>query len=147
MHKMNIYFGITVAALTVWAIPFSVKAASFDGSQNLLCAPQLVIECGPEGKCEQAMAANVNLPSFFQIDFSVKELSAITESENKRTSRIKSMEMLDSKLFLQGADDGIEGVRDGLAWSISISQDTGRLVMSASGENVAFVVFGACTPK
>jgi hypothetical protein len=57
------------------------------------------------------------------------------------------MESIDGKLFLQGADDGIEGVRDGLAWSISISQDTGRLVMSASGENVAFVVFGACTPR
>jgi len=147
MHKMNIYYWITVAALTVWAIPFSVKAASFDGSQNLLCAPQLVIECGPEGKCEQAMAASVNLPSFFQIDFSAKELSAITESENKRTSKIKSMEILDSKLFLQGADEGREGVRDGLAWSISIAQDTGRLVFSASGENEAFVIYGACTPR
>jgi hypothetical protein len=144
---MNIYYWITVAALTVWAIPFSVKAASFDGSQNLLCAPQLVIECGPEGKCEQAMAASVNLPSFFQIDFSAKELSAITESENKRTSKIKSMEILDSKLFLQGADEGREGVRDGLAWSISIAQDTGRLVFSASGENEAFVIYGACTPR
>jgi len=95
---------------------------------------------------QKANDANVNLPSFFQIDFSVKELSVITESENKRTSRIKSMEMLDNKLFLQGADDGIEGGRDGLAWSISISQDTGRLVLSAAGENVAFVVFCACTP-
>jgi hypothetical protein len=48
---------------------------------------------------------------------------------------------------LQGADDGIEGVRDGLAWSISIAQDTGRLSFSASGENVVFVIFGACTPR
>ena len=55
------------------------------------------------------------------------------------------METLDNKLFLQGADDGIEGVRDGLAWSIAISEDTGRLVLSASGDNVAFVIFGACT--
>jgi hypothetical protein len=30
------------------------------------------------------MAASVNQPSFFQIDFYAKELSAITESENKR---------------------------------------------------------------
>jgi hypothetical protein len=93
------------------------------------------------------MAASVNLPNFFQIDFSARKLSAVNGSENKRTSKIKSMETLDGKLFLQGADDGIEGVRDGLAWSISISQETGRLVMSASGENVAFVVFGACTPR
>ena len=147
MKKENIYFWIAVTVAGVCSLPFSAHAASIEGSQNLLCAPQLVIECGPDGKCEQAMAASVNLPNFFQIDFSAKELSAITESENKRTSRIKSLESIDGKLFLQGADDGIEGVRDGLAWSISISQDTGRLVMSASGENVAFVVFGACTPR
>ena len=57
------------------------------------------------------------------------------------------MEILDSKLFLQGADDGVKGVRDGLAWSISIAQDSGRLVFSASGENEAFVIYGACTPR
>jgi len=147
MQKLNICFWITVTVIGLSVIPFSIQAGSFDGSQNLLCAPQLVIECGPEGECEQAMAASVNLPNFFQIDFSARELSAITESENKRTSRIKSVETLDKKLFLQGADDGIEGVRDGLAWSIAISEDTGRLVLSASGDNVAFVIFGACTPR
>jgi len=146
MHKMNVYFWITVAAIGLCSLPCSAQAETLDGSQNLVCAPQLIIECGPEGNCEKAMAASVNLPNFFRIDFSAKELSAITEAENKRTSIIKTMEILDNKLFLQGADDGIEGVRDGLAWSISIAQDTGRLVLSASGENVAFVIFGACTP-
>ncbi len=60
------------------------------------------------------MAASVNLPNFFLIDFTNKELSAITGEDNKRTSKIKSMEFLDSKLFLQGADDGIKDVQDGL---------------------------------
>jgi hypothetical protein len=130
MQKLNKYFWITVAAVCVFFLPFSAQAGSFDGSQNLLCAPQLAIECGPDGKCEQAMAASVNLPNFFMIDFKEKELTAISENENKRSSKIKSMDFIDSKLFLQGAEDGIEGVRDGLAWSMSISQDTGRLVVS-----------------
>jgi len=137
-----------IAAAVFVSFPaWNVKAASLDGSHNLLCAPQIAIECGPDGQCEQAMAASVNLPSFFQIDFSAKELIAVTESEDKRSSKIKSIEALDGKLFLQGADDGIEGLRDGLAWSMSIMQDTGRLVISASGGNEAFVVFGACTPR
>ena len=147
MQNMKLFFWVTVVTVCAFFLPFSAQASSFDGSQNLLCAPQLAIECGPDGKCEQAMAANVNLPSFFQIDFSAKELSAVTEEANQRTSKIKSMEFLDNKLFLQGADDGIEGVRDGLAWSMSISQDIGSMVISASGENEAFVVFGACTPR
>jgi len=147
MQKLKVFFWISVTAIGIYCLASPVLAASFDGSQNLICAPQLVVECGPDGECQQGMAANVNLPSFFNIDFSAKEITAVTESENKRTSKIKTMEVLDSKLFLQGADDGIEGVRDGLAWSISIAQDTGRLVFSAAGENEAFVVFGACTPR
>lgn len=147
MQKLNLYIRITVLAVCIFSLPLTSRAGTFDGSQNLLCAPQLAIECGPDGNCQQAMAANVNLPNFFMIDFSAKELSAVTESENKRTSKIKSMEFLDGKLFLQGADDGVENVRDGLAWSMSVSQDTGRLVISASGGNEAFVVFGACTPR
>jgi hypothetical protein len=147
MQKMNLYLWMIVVAVCIFTFPLSAQAGSFDGSLNLVCAPQVAIECGPDGKCEQAMAASVNLPNFFQVDFSAKELSAKSDSANKRTSKIKSMEFLDNKLFLQGADDGIKDVRDGLAWSMSISQDTGRLVVSASGGNEAFVIFGACTPK
>jgi len=36
-------------------------------------------------------------------------------------------------------------VDDGLAWSIAISKKTGKVVLSASGDGVAYVVFGTCT--
>jgi len=147
MKNTGIFISITITAAFLCALPLSARAVSFDGSENLICAPQLVIECGSDGTCDQATPASVNLPNFFQMDFKAREIENLTGSENKRTSKIKAMEVLDGKLFLQGADDGIEGVRDGLAWSISISQDTGRLVLSASGDSEAFVVFGACTPR
>lgn len=38
----------------------------------------------------------------------------------------------------------LQGRRYRLGWSAAITQDRGRLVLSASGEGVAFVVFGAC---
>ncbi len=41
---------------------------------------------------------------------------------------------------------GIEGVEDGLAWSFAISKKDGEAVLSASGDGVAYVVFGVCTP-
>lgn len=56
------------------------------------------------------------------------------------------MEKVDGKLILQGAEDGLEGVRDGVGWTLVISEDTGKFVLTASGEEVAFVVFGACIP-
>ena len=64
----------------------------------------------------------------------------------KRTSQIKQLEHIDGKLIIQGAEDGVEGVRDGVGFTLAISEESGEFVLSASGDAVAFVVFGACTP-
>lgn len=133
--------------LLIFAVPFTVFAGSFDGSKTLLCAPQSAVECGPDGSCQQVSPASVNLPDFFQIDFKKGTINRVSGSEKQQGSKIDRMEVLDSKLILQGADDGVENVRDGLAWSMSITQDTGKLVASAAGEGEAFVFFGACTPR
>jgi hypothetical protein len=133
--------------LLIFAVPFSVAAGSFDGSKTLLCAPQSAAECGPDGSCQQVSPTSVNLPDFFQIDFKEKMITRVTGSEKHQGSKIDNMEVLDSKLVLQGADDGVENVRDGLAWSMTIAQDTGKLVASAAGESEAFVIFGACTVR
>ena len=137
----------TLVMLLIFAVPFTVFADSFDGSKTLLCAPQSVVECGPDGSCQQVSPASVNLPDFFQIDFKKKTINRVSGSEKQQGSKIDRMEVLDSKLILQGADDVVENVRDGLAWSMSITQDTGKLVASAAGEGEAFVIFGACTPR
>ena len=137
----------TFVMLLIFAVPFTVFAGSFDGSKTLLCAPQSAVECGPDGSCQQVSPTSVNLPDFFQIDFKAKMITRVSGSTNQKGSKIKSIEVLDSKLILQGSDDGLEGVRDGLAWSMSITQDTGKLVASAAGEQEAFVIFGACTVR
>ena len=137
----------TFVMLLIFAVPFTVLAESFDGSKNLLCAPQSAVECGPDGNCQQVSPASVNLPDFFQVDFKNKTIKRVAATENQKGSKIDRMEVLDSKLVLQGADDGVEGVRDGLAWSMTIAQDTGKLIASAAGESEAFVIYGACTPR
>jgi len=137
----------TFVVFLIFAVPFTVVASSFDGSKTLLCAPQSAVECGPDGSCQQVSPASVNLPDFFQIDFKDKTINRVSGKENQKGSKIDRMEILDNKLILQGADDGVEDVRDGLAWSMAIAQDTGKLVVSAAGESEAFVIFGACTPR
>ena len=47
--------------------------------------------------------------------------------------------------MLQGAEDGRRGERDGVGWSMAVSKDRGDMVLTASGDGVAFVAFGACT--
>jgi len=88
----------------------------------------------------------VGLPRKFFIDFEEKILRPSKDSLIRRTSQIKRVEHLENKLILQGIEEGVENVDDGLAWSIAISKKTGMVVLSASGDGVAYVVFGTCTP-
>jgi hypothetical protein len=56
------------------------------------------------------------------------------------------MERLGGKLILQGADEGIEDVRDSVGWTAAVSEESGSFVVTAAGDEVAFIVYGACIP-
>jgi len=122
------------------------EAGEFDGTKPLLCAVITVIECPSGQECINITPKQLGISRFSVIDFDKQEIHPTKESGISRKSRIENMEHIDGKLILQGAEDGIEGVRDGVGYTIAISEDTGEFVLSASGEQVAFIIFGACTP-
>jgi len=141
MKKLYIYG----AAALVSAMPF-VASAEFDGSSKFLCAAVDVMECLPTKGCNRVAADDVNIPRFIKVD--VKNKKIVTGYKgDKRRSAIQRVEKIDGKLMLQGAEDGRKGgdERDGVGWSMSIGKDSGDMVLTASGDGVAFVVFGACT--
>jgi hypothetical protein len=70
---------------------------------------------------------------------------AAADDETPATA-IERQEVVDGKLILQGAEDGYEKIHDGLGWTIAISEGSGQVVLTASGDQVAFVVFGASLP-
>lgn len=117
-------------------------AGEFDGTSPLLCALQQATECAPKGGCQPILPEEVGAPDFFLVNVPARTVQGL--GGHSRTSEIRGVAVIDEKLVLQGADEGVEGVRDGLGWSAAIAQDSGRLVLSASGDSVAFVVFGAC---
>ena len=134
------------SALIVCAISWGVVLASdFDGSQPLLCASATAIECLRIAGCHQVPPEAIAAPTFMRFDFSKKTVSSIGTEGAVKSSAIERSETVDGKLILQGAEDGVEGVRDGLGWTITISQETGRMVLTGSGDDVAFTIFGACT--
>lgn len=132
---------VPVFLLTV-SMSQAFAAEPFDGSVPLLCALNEAMECVPGFECNRILPEEVGAPDFFLIDVAAKSVQGLGGSA--RSSTIRLVSEVDEKLILQGAEDGVEGVRDGLGWSAAITQDSGRLVLSASGERVAFVVFGAC---
>jgi len=87
--------------------------------------------------------------SVFQENFSSilkkKILRPSKDSLIRKTSKIDRVEHIENKLILQGVEEGVENIDDGLAWSITISKKTGRAILSASGDNIAYVLFGTCT--
>jgi len=126
-------------------IPFSAFAGDFDGSKPLAGSVDKILEIYPSRISNDADPETVGLPQNFLIDFNEKIVRPSKDSLIRRTSKIKRVEHVENKLILQGVEDGVENVDDGLAWSIAISKKTGKVVLSASGDGVAYVVFGTCT--
>lgn len=121
------------------------SAADFDGSKPMLCASVNVQECVPGVGCEGVTPESINAPEFFRIDGKKKTVTAVVPDETRPANKIASSTKFEDKLILQGADEGLEGVRDdGLAWSIAIDRTSGKMVLTASGDAVAFVIFGSC---
>jgi hypothetical protein len=118
-------------------------AAGFDGSRPMLCAPSDLFECDETG-CQRVNADEIDAPRFLRVDVKNKLMSRTHPTGKEQESPIERVEELDGKLILQGAEDGLPNVPDGIGWSLAIQMDTGRLVLSGSGDDVAFTMFGAC---
>ena len=142
MNKMTILVGLLMG-LGLLASP--AMADSFDGTQTLICAVVDIVECRPGGECSKVLGEDVDFPDFFRINFKDKEIRTSQSGKEKRKTSIENMEQIDGKLIIQGAEDGREDARDGLGWSMAIDQENGKMVLTGSGSEVGFVVFGACT--
>jgi hypothetical protein len=126
------------ATLVVSATWSSIVAAGpFDGSMPLLCAATEVMECAGEGECQRRTAEAVNLPPFINIDFKGKLIG--TADGSGRTTPIQRLESGDGRVIIQGGQEG-------RAWSMVIS-DTGKLSVGILDDELAVVVFGACTAR
>lgn len=146
---MKRFIGICLAGMLVLSLSGAGRAGEFDGSAPMLCAVVRAMECVPDRGCTEITLESAGLPRFAVIDPEKKHIRRAGDNlpgqTGTRTSAIEGITSIDGKLILQGAEDGIEGVRDGLGWTIAVEEESGDLVLTASGHDVAFVVFGACT--
>jgi len=118
-------------------------AAAINTNEVLLCAPGQYTECTPDG-CAPVNYAEINAPRFIKVDVKRKRMESL-QGGASATSKLDHVERIDGKLILQGVEDGVKNVRDGIGYSIAIVEDTGDMVLSAASEGVSFIAFGACT--
>ena len=136
-HIMN--FGLmSFVLLGLLVTSQAVVAGDFDGSKPLLCAVIETIECGPDSECLRGEAESIDMPAFLKIDFAKKTISGTRQDGTVRTTEIKILERVGGNLILQG-------VQNGKGWTMVISETTGKATITASDNQVGFVVFGACT--
>ncbi len=138
------FFAACLGVVAVLGMASSAHAV-VDGSEPVICASADVMECVPGGICQRINAVEAGIPRFLRIDFAGQKITRTRPNGDDVSSEIERSETVDGRLILQGAEDGFEGVRDGIGWSLSIDEENGEMVLTGSGDEVAFVIFGACT--
>ena len=136
-----------LVAGSILAVTADAAAGDFDGSRPLSGTTGNIIEINPYKITSNIDPDTIGIPRHFLIDFRSKTLRPAKNSLIRKTIAFQSLVHIENKLILQGVDAGVEGVDDGLAWSLAISKQDGKAVLSASGEKVAYVVFGVCVPR
>lgn len=142
---MKRFIGGWFVALCLVFLSIPVNGANFDGSETLICAAVNIMECAPGAQCREVTPESINAPRFLNINFKEKRISATLEGKEGRVTRFEKIEHINGKLILQGAEKGQEGVREGgVAWSMAITEGSGKMTLTASGADVGFVAFGEC---
>lgn len=135
-----------VVAIGLIGLAAAAFAGDFDGSTPLSGTVVKVIEINRYRIADDVDPDTVGLPRKFLIDFNAKVLRPSNDSLVRRMISFDSVVFVENKTIIQGIDEGVEGVEDGLAWSLTISKNDGSAVLSAAGNGVAYVMFGVCTP-
>lgn len=128
---------LLISAVAVLATVTPSVAADFDGSKPFLCSSIDVASCGPGDACTRSSAGVANAPQFFMIDVQKKSVTDTSVGGGTRTSKIEHTEHLPGVLVL-GGNDGA------LAWIATINESSGRMTVAATGDEVGFMIFGAC---
>lgn len=134
---MNKLAGV-IAGLALSVGSSGVMAQGIDGTKPLVCSTIETYDCEIGADCIKGLAQDIDVPQFFFLDFEKGHARSVRATGEERTSSIASMATDSGELILQG-------VQLGRAWSATISQEGGKMVLAVAGDGVAFIVFGACT--
>ncbi len=125
-----------MSALLAVALITPVAAEQWAGP--LVCVPSEELECVSHEKCRSDVIESLHLPQFIKVDFAAKEMSGTWEGQQE-TATIGNSQRSGGRVILQG-------IQQGRGWSMVIVEETGRMTFSFAGDDVAFIVFGPCTP-
>lgn len=128
------------------AMTLDASAGDFYCSRQLSGVTGRIVEINRYSILDDIDPSTVGLPTQFRVDFEAKKLIPSKGSRVTRSVSFKGVDQIENKLVIQGVDEGLAGVVDGVAWSLVISKNNGKSVLSVAGDGVAYAVFGVCKP-
>jgi hypothetical protein len=135
---MRIMF-LAAAALALLLSPAGL-AATFDGSQPIICATLELLECEPGLRCEEETVDNLDAPRFLQISVQDKTIAGTRPSGASINAKMELIRHAEGQMFLQG----VEKTR---GWSMAINEEKGNMTLAIHDDASSYVIFGACTPR
>ena len=129
--------------LALWS-GLPAGADDFSGTKSLSCKTDEGVQYHRNNAPRPFQPESVGLPHNFIIEFKKMRITPARDSVIQRRSEIKRIEQVEEKLLLQGSEDGVEGVDDGVGWTMALIRKNGRFVITASGSDVGYIVFGSC---
>jgi hypothetical protein len=136
---MNVTGRLLVGLIAMLA---TASASAIDSSKPFLCASMQVHECIDGRGCEAVLPEDVAAPTFMRVNVRAKEIRVLKDAP---PTKIRGVSRIEDRLVLQGAEDGNPNRPDGVGWTLSIENETGRFVATAAILQGAIVIFGACT--
>ena len=115
-------------------------AWALDSSKALICATMVTVECERGGNCITGPAEGVNLPTFLDVNTKRKRITGQRADGSELTTPIERQEKLGDLVILQGGQNAV-------GWTMSIAETTGHMTVTAAGEDVGFIVHGACRER
>lgn len=122
------------AAFLVMAATAPAGAAGFDGKSPLECAPASASQCDTAAACESVTLDEIGLSGPLRVDFEAKKLLSL---DGQRSSPIRSVEVDEKTLILQGSQNG-------RGWSVAIDRASGAMSGTIAEIEGAFVLAGSC---
>lgn len=140
MNRRNQWTFTLCIALAAIAVSSPAQTDHVGDATRLLCSASTVVACYSDGECESGPAWVLNVPELIVVDLETESLSTTTETSfAPRRTPVDKVRREQGLLLL-------EGLEQGRAFSIAITEDIGTLSGAIILEDLVVTVFGVCTP-
>jgi hypothetical protein len=134
---MNKRMFVIMLVFLAAALPMSAMADdAFNGSKPFVCAVIDANECGANEECKRVSIEDIDCPRFLKVNLTKKMIIGTMADQTTREVEIQNSAHVEGNLVLQGAQKG-------RVWCLIISEETGKMTLTVSGQGECFAFFGA----